>query len=119
MAGRDIKKQRSLGGTTTPDPPSPALSAVHASGVSTPVPKLKLSGSTVAPSATSSLLLQKNGADSATANDENHSKPQMKLPKDDNEVKKPWKAICKSTNWKLVHHIGSYPITLVHPDMAS
>lgn len=89
MAGRDIKKKRStvsLGGTTTPDSPSPALSAVHASGVSA---KLIPSGSTVASSVTSSLLLKKNGTDSATANVKNHSKPQMKLPKDDEEVRRP------------------------------
>jgi len=114
MAGRDIKRKRStvsLGGTTTPDPPSPALSAVHASGVSA---KLIPCGSTVASSVTSSLLLKKNGTDSATANDNNHSKPQMKLPKDDGEVRRPWDAICKSTNLEtgipcriLRNHAGS------------
>lgn len=89
MPGRDITKKgsnMSLRGTATPEPPSPSLSAVHASGVSIPVPKLKLSGTTAASSA-SSLLLKKNGTESATTDGKGHSKPQAGPSNDEDEVR--------------------------------
>ena len=91
MVQRIIKKKHStatLGAATTPDPPSPALSAVHASGVSAPEPKIKLGSSSVTP-IPSSRFLTKIGIDSVTTtdNDKGPTKPQVKLSKGEEEVR--------------------------------